>query len=55
MRYCLVNKKVMKLYKIVEEMGKVIEFGEYFCNILMCNIFIRLSIKLDFILKLNDY
>lgn len=51
MRYCLANKKAMKLHKTAEEMGKVTEA----CNILMHNIFTRLSTKPDFILKLNDH
>lgn len=49
MRYCLANKKAMKLHKTAEEMGKVTEPGEHSCNILMRNIFTRLSTKPDFI------
>lgn len=55
MRYCLANKKAMKLHKTAEEMGRVTEPGEHSCNILMRNIFTRLSTKPDFILKLNDH
>lgn len=55
MIYCQANKKAMKLHKTAEEMGKVTEPDEHSCNILMRNIFTRLSTKPDFILKLNDH